>query len=227
MALPDGVAVDSAGNLYIADTVNHRIRKVTVDGTIQTIAGSSNYGTSGDGGPASQALLINPRALVFDAGGNLLLTDSSAHMVRRITPAGIIQRVSGTGVGGHTGDGGPAIAAEDWTPWGLAADSAGNIYIGDTGSYTVRMVSPSGIIQTLLSDVYATGLLVDGSGNLWIAGNPALAVFTETSSPIPLAPAIAGNYFASNGIANSADPIFGQAGVVAAGEMVTVTGSYL
>jgi uncharacterized protein (TIGR03437 family) len=218
---PDGVAVDSSGNVYIADTANHRIRKVTTDGTIQTIAGSDNYGTSGDGGPASQALLVNPRALAFDADGNLIVTDSSAHMARRITPAGIMQRVSGTGVAGNGGDGGPAIAAQEWAPWGLAVDAAGNIYIGDTGTYLIRVVDRSGVIQTVRGPSYyapATGLATDPGGNLWIAGG-SLGIFTQGGSPIPLAPVIA-----DRGVANAAS---GQAVVVAPGEMVTISGNFL
>jgi len=228
IALPDGVAVDSQGNIYITDTANHRIRKVTPDGLIQTIAGSSNYGTSGDGGPASQALLINPRALVFDLNGNLLISDSSAHMVRRITPAGLIQRVSGTGVPGHTGDGGPATSAEDWTPWGLAVDAAGNIYIGDTGSSSIRMVNPAGLIQTVTSVYDPTGLITDTGGNLWIAG-VSLNILAEGGSPIPLAPAIS-----PDGVADVTQYI-GFSGwfpssavaVVAPGELVAITGNYM
>ncbi len=218
LALPDGVAVDAAGNIYIADTANHRIREVTPNGVIQTIAGSDSYGTSGDGGPASQALLINPRELAFDFDGDLLFTDSSAHMVRKITPKGIMQRVSGTGTPGYTGDGGPAISAEDWTPWGLAVDAAGNILIGDTGSYSIRIVNPSGTIQTLVKSSQATGLAADLSGSVWIAGE-GLSLFSQGSSPIPLAPVIA-----DKGIANAQS---GQVAVIAPGEMVTISGNYL
>ena len=217
IALPDGVAVDSAGNIYIADTANHRIRKVTSDGTIQTIAGSGTYGTTGDGGPASQALMINPRALVFDHHGNLLFTDSSAHMVRMITPAGIVQRVSGTGTPGYAGDGGPAASAQDWAPWGLAVDAAGDIFIGDTGTYSVRMVNPAGIIEEVAQSL-ATGLAADFNGNLWIAGG-SLSVFSQGSTPIPLAPVIA-----KPGIANLET---GQTQAIAPGEMVSISGNYL
>jgi uncharacterized protein (TIGR03437 family) len=220
MAFPDGVAVDPPGNIYIADTANHRIRKVTADGMIQTIAGSDNYGVTGDGGPASQALLINPRSLAFDLDGSLLIADSAAHMVRRITTAGLMQRVSGTGVPGYSGDGGPAVSAQEWSPWGLAVDAAGNILIGDTGTYSIRIVDRSGTIRTLGSEwsVQATGLAADPSGNVWIAGG-SLWVFSQSSSPIPLAPVIA-----DTGIANAAS---GQALVVAPGELVTIGGDHM
>ncbi|MGA2267161.1 MAG: hypothetical protein ABSH44_01705 [Bryobacteraceae bacterium] len=218
IAFPDGVAIDPLGIIYIADTVNHRIRKVTTDGLIQTIAGSGSYGASGDGGPASQALLINPRALAFDLDGSLLIADSSAHMVRRITPAGLMQRVSGTGAPGHTGDGGPAISAQDWTPWGLAVDAAGNILIGDTGTYSIRIVDRSGTIRTLVSSVQATGLSADPNGNVWIAGG-SLSLFSQTSSPIPLAPVIA-----NDGVRNTES---GQFAVIAPGELVTIGGDRL
>ena len=218
IAFPDGVAVDPLGNIYIADTANHRIRKVTADGVIQTIAGSDNYGVTGDGGPASQALLINPRSLAIDLDGSLLIADSAAHMVRRITPAGLMQRVSGTGTPGYAGDGGPAVSAQDWSPWGLAVDAAGNILIGDTGTYSIRFVDRSGTIRTLVSSVQATGLTADPSGNVWIAGG-SLWSFSQGSLPIPLAPVIA-----DTGIANAAS---GQALVVAPGELVTISGDHM
>jgi uncharacterized protein (TIGR03437 family) len=213
IALPDGVAVDGTGNIYIADTANHRIRRVKTDGTIETIAGSDNYGTSGDGGPASQALLINPTSLVFDADDNLVFTDSSAHMVRRITPGGIMQRVSGTGTPGGAGDGGPAASAQNRVPWGLAVDMAGNILIGDTGNAAIRIVDRSGNIRTLVSGVRALGLSQDPNGNVWVAGG-SISVVTQADSPIPLPPAIYGmRNIASN-----------QPAVVAPGEIVTITG---
>ncbi len=219
LAQPDGVIVDPAGNIFIADTANHRIRKVDPAGNIQTIAGSDSFGTSGDGGPASSALLVNPRALAFDLDGSLLFTDSSAHMVRRITTAGIIERVSGTGAAGSSGDGGPAVAARNWTPWGLAVDTNGNILISDNGTYRLRVVDRSGTIRTMLQPVIAaTGLAPDPAGNVWIAGG-SLSVLTTAGPPIPLAPVIY-----DQGVANS---FSGQSGVIAPGEMVSITGAYL
>ena len=218
VAQPDGVIVDPAGNVFIADTANHRIRKVDPAGIIQTIAGSDNFGTTGDGGPASAALLVNPRALAFDLDGSLLFTDSSAHVVRRITPAGTIERVSGTGAAGSSGDGGPAVAARDWTPWGLAVDAAGNILIADNGTYRLRIVDPSGTIRSRLLPVGATGLAPDPAGNVWIAGG-SLSVMAAAGPPIPLAPVIY-----DQGVANS---FSGQAGVIAPGEMVSITGAFL
>ena len=118
-------------------------------------------------GLQAHATLSNRSRLDLD--GNLLITDSSAHMVRRITPAGMIQRVSGTGVPGSGGDGGPATAAQDWTPWGVAVDPAGNSLIGDAGTSRVRMIDQSGTIHTLVQ-ASATGLAADPAGYIWIAG---------------------------------------------------------
>ncbi|HMD70866.1 MAG TPA: IPT/TIG domain-containing protein [Bryobacteraceae bacterium] len=218
IALPDGVAVDSSGNIYISDTANHRIRKVTSDGMIYTIAGSDAYGSSGDGGPASQALLINPRALAFDLDGSLLIADSSANMVRRITPSGAMQRVAGTGAAAHKGDGGLAISAGVYTPWGLAVDSSGNILIGEIGNYTIRLVDRSGSIGTLATAGEATGLASDTAGNLWIAEG-AFGLLSQSGSPFPAAPVVF-----DNGVSNSAS---GQIAVVAPGEMVTISGAGL
>jgi len=217
LALPDGIAVDGAGNLYIADTANHRLRKVGLDGNIGTIAGSDNYGTSGDGGPAIRALLINPRSLAFDLDGNLVFTDSSAHMVRRITPGGIIQRVSGTGAPGSVGDGGPAISAQNRVPWGLTVDRSGNILIGDTGTGRLRMIDRSGVIRTLVN-AQATGLTTDAVGNYWVAGG-AISVVTESDPPVPLPPVIP-----DGGVRNTATD---EPAVVAPGEMVTIHGTRL
>ena len=224
LAQPDGVAVDTAGNLYIADTGNHRIRKVS-GGMIQTIAGSDAAGSSGDGGPAAQALLINPRSLVFDGAGNLVFTDSAARVVRRITPSGTIQRVAGTGQDGTSGDGGPATAALLDLPWALAVDAAGDVLIGDGDA--VREVDVAGNIQHVGYGEYSSirGLAVDRAAHLWLADS-VVTVLTTDGPPFPLAPVIN-----DQGITNSATPLadldlLGGAvsAAVAPGEFVTITG---
>jgi len=223
LGLPDGVAVDASGNLYIADTASHRIRKVAAGGTIQTIAGSDQYGSSGDGGPAALAQLINPRSLAFDQAGNLLLTDSPAHVVRRITPAGIIQRVAGTGQDGTSGNGGSAVAALLDLPWGITVDASGNVLIGD--GYAVRSVDPSGTIQNVSSyfDGVARGLVVDSGGDIWVAGN-TVGALSRGGPPFPLGPLITNQAISNTAAAGlPLYPIY-QSAAIAPGEFVTIPG---
>ena len=223
LGLPDGVAVDASGNLYIADTASHRIRKVTTGGTIQTIAGSDPYGSSGDGGPAALAQLINPRSLAFDQAGNLLLTDSSAHVVRRITPAGIIQRVAGTGQDGTSGNGGPAVAALLDLPWGITVDASGNVLIGD--GYAIRSVDASGTIQNVSSyfDGVARGLAADSGGDIWVAGN-TVGVLSRGGPPFPLGPFITNQAISNTAAAGL--PVYPNypSAAIAPGEFVTIPG---
>ncbi len=144
---PDGLALDSSGNLYVADTLNHRVRKISPSGTISTIAGSGVQGYSGDGGVATAAKLSLPRGLALDVGGNLYIADSDNDRVRRVTPGGTISTVAGTGVAGFSGDNGPATSARLNEPSAVAVDASGRLYISDTGNNRVRRVT-SGIINT-------------------------------------------------------------------------------
>lgn len=146
-----GVAVDTAGNLYIADTSNHRIRRVSGEGVITTIAGTGTNAFSGDGGPAVQAQLAFPAGLAFDRAGNLYVSDRSNNRIRKIGRDGIITTVAGSGTYGYRGDGGPALAASLSGPTGIAFDERGNLYIADTGNDGVRRVSPAGIITTVVT----------------------------------------------------------------------------
>jgi sugar lactone lactonase YvrE len=144
---PAGVAVDAAGNVYIADTHNNRVRKVSA-GTISTIAGTGIASFSGDGGPAGVATLNHPTALAPDGSGNLYLADTDNHRIRKITGT-TITTVAGDGEQFFSGDGAAATAAGLDSPNGVAVDVAGNIYIGDTHNQRVRVVNASGIISTL------------------------------------------------------------------------------
>jgi len=141
---PEGVAVDAFGNLFIADTSNSRVRKVSANGIIMTIAGNGNQFTSGDGGPATSEYLSAPVGVTVDALGNLFITDIGNNRVRKVSVSGTITTVAGsasTSQGGFSGDGGPATSALLSSPTGVAVDASGNVFIADSGNNRIREVS--------------------------------------------------------------------------------------
>ncbi|GAB4044632.1 NHL domain-containing protein [Spirosoma jeollabukense] len=150
LAFPNRVTVDGSGNLYIADTDNNRIRKVSPLGLITTVAGTGIQGYTGDGGPATAAQLNTPVGLALDGSGNLYVTDTYNHRIRKINPAGMIATVAGTGILGFSGDGGEATSARLFSPYGVAVDGSGNLYIAYTGNHCIRQVNPAGTIATVV-----------------------------------------------------------------------------
>src|SRR5262249_29052303 len=136
LAQPYAVAADAAGNLFIADWGNHRVRRVdAATGVITTVAGSGVEGYGGDGGPATSAFLASPNGVAVDGAGNVLIADTNNQRIRRVDAVtGIITTVAGTGVVGSGGDGGTATAATLGGPTGVAVDAAGNLFIADTGN---------------------------------------------------------------------------------------------
>jgi sugar lactone lactonase YvrE len=184
---PQGLAVDAASHLYISDTHNHRIRRVDLTtGIITTIAGSTP-GFSGDNGPATSARLNHPTALAVDSDAALYVADTQNHRIRKISSAGIISTVAGTGTQGFSGDGGPATAATLDSPIGLAIDVSRNLYIADTHNHRIRRIdSTNGTITTISGTgilgftgdaskasvatlALPHGITVDAAGNLYIA----------------------------------------------------------
>ena len=158
---PTDVCEDHAGNIYIADQGNCRIRRVDrVTGIISTIAGNGTNGYTGDGGPATAAKLDHPNGVSVDGHGNVYIADMNNNVIRQITVAGIISTFAGTGAPGFSGDGGLASAAILSAPTSVAVDAMGRVYIGDNGNGRIRMVDTTGIISTIVgggTSVYTSG----------------------------------------------------------------------
>jgi sugar lactone lactonase YvrE len=182
---PCDVRVDTFGNLLIVDNANARIRKLGANGIITTVAGNGTNAFYGDGSSATNASLNYPLGVAVDASGNLYIADAGNQRIRKVGTNGIIVTLAGIGTYGFSGDGGPATNANLWTPVGMALDASGNLYIGDNGSSRIRAVGTNGIITTVVGGgtngfgdgLAATnaslfspnGVLVDPSGNLFIA----------------------------------------------------------
>src|SRR5580658_9228323 len=145
---PEGMVVDSAGNLYIADAANARVRKVSPAGIITTIAGTGQPGFSGDNGPAGSAQLNQPYGVALDSSGNLYIADFGNQRVRRVATGGTITTVAGNGQTGSNGDGGPATSAQMLSPRNLAIDPAGDIYVSEFVGHSVRRIATDGTITT-------------------------------------------------------------------------------
>ncbi len=145
---PFGIAIDFAGNIYVADGSNNRIRKIDPAGMISTIAGTGVVGFSGDGGPATLAKISNMYCMATDAADNLFFTGNGAGRIRKINSAGYITTIAGNGTNGFAGDGGPATAAEFSNEMGIATDAAGNVYVADRQNHRIRKITATGTIST-------------------------------------------------------------------------------
>ncbi len=231
LTYPNGVAVDSVGNIYIADTQNNRIREVTAStGNISTVAGNGTFGYSGDGGAATSAELTYPDGVAVDGSANIYIADFDNCRIRKVTAStGIISTVAGNGTGGYSGNGGAATSAELYAPDGVAVDSAGNIYVADTGNNVIRKVTAStGIISTVAGNgTYGysgdggaadsatlkgpSGVAVDSAGNLYIAdasnriravGHPTPLVLSAATIINTIAGTGTGGYSGDGGLAS-------------------------
>jgi trimeric autotransporter adhesin len=208
---PTGVALDSSGNILIADFGNSVIRKVNVaTGVITTVAGNGTTGYSGDGGPATSAELANPRSVVLDSFGNIIIADSANSVVREVSAStGKITTIAGDGNTGDSGDGGPATAAELNLPEGIAVDSFGNIFIADLGNNKIRKVTAAGTIST-----------VAGNGTTGSSGDGGPATSAELNAPINIAVDSAGNLFIADSNNNKIREVS-----AATGNITTVVGN--
>jgi uncharacterized protein (TIGR03437 family) len=217
---PSGIALDQAGNLYIAELLSRRIRKVDRNGTISTFAGTGGLGSSGDGGAASSASFQDPTAVAVDSSGNVYVTESSGLRIRRIDAAsGVIRTVAGNGTAGFSGDGGPATSAQLNGPLGIAVDAAGNLYIADGGNSRIRRVNSAGVISTIAGRgvsgfsgdggpptsaeiFFPADVAVDTDGTIYIAdyGNNRIRRITAGPVAPPAVPVIR-----ENGVGNGAN----------------------
>jgi uncharacterized protein (TIGR03437 family) len=171
---PTALATDAAGNLYVTDQFNQRIRRIDGSGTIQTIAGNGNPAFSGDGGPATSAALNYPGGIVVDAGGSLYIVDSVNQRVRKVS-GGTISTIAGTGAAGYSGDGGPALQAQVNAPFAITIDATGNLYIGDTTNNRVRKIA--GLSAQAGPSLTAAGITNAASFQTGIAPGGIVTIF--------------------------------------------------
>jgi sugar lactone lactonase YvrE len=185
--VPLGVAIDNMGNVYIDDYGNKRIRKVSINGVITTVAGTGVAGNTGNGSVGTSAK-VSPHSVAVDKHGNIYMSDASYSVVRKVDAvSNIITTIAGNGIWGYTGNGSPAIYAQLHTPLGLAFDNMGNLYIADAGNHAIRMVDTAGIIST-----------VAGMDSAGYSGDGGLADTARLDSPVAVAVDPMGNIYISD-----------------------------
>jgi len=222
---PTGLAFDSKGNLYIADRGNAVVRRITSDGTINTVAGKGTPGFSGDNGPATSAEL-DPYAIVLDKPGNLYIADATHYRIRKVDTTGIITTIAGIGQPGYAGDNGPALTAFLGFVTGLALDSGNNLYIADSLNGLIRQITPAGMISPFAGVgpgqlgttadgspatqelMFPWGLAYDGSNNLYFSDDYTNDIrWVDLTSGLMYTAAGNGNpgFFGDNGIPVAAE----------------------
>ncbi len=194
---PMGLAVDTKGNVYIADTINQRIRKLNPAGLITTVAGTSHY--VGDGGPATSALLLRPEQAIHDSDGNLIVSDTYNNVLRKVDSKGVITTIAGNGTCNYSGDLGKASAATFCLPRGIVYDSTGNLFVADWGNCVVRKIDTKGIITTVVGNGKCAsttststgslsgpwGLVFDSRGTLFISDGDLNRIYSSSLSGAP------------------------------------------
>jgi len=238
---PRGVAADAAGNVYVADTENHTIRKITPGGTVTTLAGLPGASGSADG-VGLAARFSEPRGVAVDGAGTVYVADMGNHTIRQITPAGLVSTVAGSA--GLTGSAdGTGSDARFYHPEGVAADSAGSVYVADTWNHTIRKIAPGGVVSTLagLAGSYGStdgtgsgarfyqpqGITVDSGGQVYVGdtGNQTIRKITAGGVVSTLA-GLPGNYGSADGSGASAR-FYGPAGLAADGAGNVYVADYL
>ena len=218
-----GISVDVSGNVYIADSGNNKIRKVNSAGIITTFAGTGAQGSSGDSGAGTSAQLSGPTGVSVDISRNAYIADSGNNKIRKVTSTGIITTIAGTGTVGSSGDGGRATSAQLSNPTGVSVDISGNMYIADCDNNKIRMVTGTGIINTIAGTGtsgssgdggaatsaqlnHPNGVSVDVSGNVYIVddGNNKIRMVTSTGIIITIAGTGAWGSSGDGGAATSA-----------------------
>ena len=186
IAQPSDVAVDANGNVFFACPPLNMVMEMTTDGVLHVVAGNGLHAFSGDGGPAQAAALASPMGVKVDAAGNLIIVDTENNRIRKVTPAGIITTIAGTGFSGASGDGGPAAGATLSRPVAVALDPAGNIYVADFNNNRVRMVTAAGVISTAA-----------GTGTGVSSGDNGPAAAAGLNAPLGVAADAGGNVYVS------------------------------
>ena len=198
---PAGVSVDISGNVYIADTYNHKIRMVTSTGIITTFAGTGTFGSAGDGGAATSAQLYYPYEVWLGTSSIVYIADYFNNKIRMVTSTGIITTLAGTGTAGSSGDGGAATSAQLYHPSGVSVSASGNMYIADYDNNKIRMVTSAGIITTFVGTgtfgssgdggaatsaqlYHPSGVSVSASGVVYIADTYNHKIRTVTTAGI-------------------------------------------
>ncbi len=210
---PQGIALDAAGNIFIADNLNHRVRRIDARGTVTTVAGSGQQGFSGDGGPATEALLAFPSDVAVDDRGFLFIADTASHRIRRVELAtGTIVTVAGNGRPRISGDGGPATAASLNSPRAVRLDGEGNLFVADSGNDRIRRIDTrTGFVTT-----------VAGSGERGFGGDGGAAVAAALNFPLGVAINSAGEVFVSDSFNNRVRRVSPISGLI---QTVAGTGS--
>jgi hypothetical protein len=227
--MPSGVAVDAAGNIYVADTLNNTLRKVTASGVVSTLAGSPRTPGSVDG-TGSAAQFEAPQGLAIDSSGNLYVADTNNHTIRKVVPStGVVTTVAGLAGNPGSADGLGSLAGFNF-PSGVAVDGAGNLYIADTENHTIREISPSGLVSTLAGMAGFSGgadgtgsaarfdspsdVAVDSAGNVYVADtdNFTIREVVPSTGVVSTLAGLAGTSGSTNGL-GSAVRFFGPAGI--------------